>query len=90
MEIKKEKTVSPVPLSRHPDEVTPQRSRPSLYPDTVKVKERTDSEEDVSSEQGVLGVEPYCQPSHLPHPSLEELSDKKYIARLQVSLHLSS
>ena len=89
MEIKKEKTVSPVPLSRHPDEVTPQRSRPSLYPDTVKVKERTDSEEDVSSEQGVLGVEPYCQPSHLPHPSLEELSDKKYIARLQVSLHLS-
>ena len=34
---------------------------------------------------GALGpTDPYCQPQHMPHPTMEELRDKKYFARLQV------
>jgi len=29
-------------------------------------------------------VAPYCQKHHMPHPSIEELKDKAYLARLQV------
>ena len=77
IEIKQEKVVSPVPVSRHPDEATTsQRNRESLYPE--KERRQFSSEDEASS------VEPFCQQIHFPHPSLEELSDKKYIARLQV------
>ena len=80
VEIKQEKEVSPVPVSRHPDEATTsQRTRQSLYPE----KERRAA---ASSEDEASSLEPFCQQQHLPHPSLEELSDKKFIARLQVRL----
>lgn len=36
-------------------------------------------------------VEPYCQEHHMPHPTIEELRDKLYLARLQaINLALAS
>ena len=49
----------------------------------VKPRAGSLSEDEVSSDQGQ--ADPYCQPQHLPHPSLAELRDKKYFARLQVN-----
>ena len=28
-------------------------------------------------------VEPYCQPHHHPHPPIEQLTDRKYFAKLE-------
>merc|ERR1719356_649641 len=47
----------------------------------VKARAGSLSEDEVSSDQGQ--ADPYCQPQHLPHPTLAELRDKKYFARLQ-------
>ena len=43
------------------------------------------SESELSSDQGGHTA-PYCQPKHDPHPTLEQLRDKTYFARLQVTL----
>ena len=45
------------------------------------------SESELSSDQGghmTTATVPYCQPQHAPHPTLEQLRDKTYFARLQV------
>ena len=36
-------------------------------------------------EDGEEVVEPYCQPRHRPFPPIEELQDRKYWAKLQVT-----
>lgn len=45
------------------------------------------SEDDLSSDPGPGAgtTEPYCQQHHMPHPPIEEITDKKYFSRLQVS-----
>jgi len=50
-----------------------------------KESSRSISEEDGGSDNnGTPGsIEPYCQDHHLPHPSIEELRDTQYLARLQ-------
>lgn len=45
-----------------------------------------------SDNNGTPGsVEPYCQEHHMPHPTLEDLGDKQYLARLQaINMALAS
>ena len=47
-----------------------------------------DEEEDGEVHEEEEGAEPYCQPRHRPFPSVEELQDRKYWAKLQVKLNL--
>jgi len=47
-------------------------------------KARKESSRSLSEEDDTPGsVEPYCQEYHMPHPSIEELTDPKYLSRLQ-------
>jgi len=58
---------------------------------TRKESSRSLSEEDNGGSDHTPGIiEPYCQENHMPHPSIEELRDKRYLARLKtISMVLS-
>ena len=43
-------------------------------------------EEDGEVHEEEESAEPYCQPRHRPFPSVEELQDRKYWAKLQVKI----
>ena len=46
-------------------------------------------EEDGEVHDEEESAEPYCQPRHRPFPSVEELQDRKYWAKLQVEIWVS-
>lgn len=65
-----------------------EKASPSItqqaYSKPRKESSRSLSEEDGSDNNGTPGsIEPYCQEHHMPHPGIEELRDKQYLARLQ-------
>ena len=91
-EIKEEKP-DPDLLLKKPPQESPSRKKKSVFDSKVKTVSGGGSlsEDDLSSDQGIPGsgaADPYCQLHHMPHPTLEELRDKKYLARLQVLLLL--
>merc|ERR1712029_77492 len=51
--------------------------------DVSKARNTSYSEDDLSSDQGMSSTERFCQQHHMPHPTIEELRDKRYFARLQ-------
>jgi len=76
-----------------------EKASPSINTQQQYSKPRKESTRSLSEEEtggsdgrGTPGsVEPYCQEHHMPHPGIEELRDKQYLARLQtINMALSN